>query len=479
MIYLIFNSFFSKFTLLHLLQSSLLYNPFRYVNTMTQERNTQQPKIIHENVTKITTLDNGIRVASENLYGSTGTVGVYIDAGSIYENESNNGTAHFLEHMAFKGTKTRTCEDIEILVENMGAQLNAYTSRELTAYFAKSFKNDMPVMVDIISDILQNSKLEVKHIERERSVILKEKEVVESNREEIVFDLFHYAAFNGTPLANTILGETKNIKTIQRKDLIDYIQTHYISPRIVVAASGPIEHEELVSVVEKSFRHLPTESNFDYSYLKNIDFIGSDIRVDDRSLDKVWGGITFRGPSWTNPDYIPFLIIQNFIGSWEKGMEGRKSSTPTLSDLSDEYDLCESYSAFSTCYNHTGLFGVYYETSYQTIGRFSEELMNEFAKIRSITQEELDRLRNRVKFSYLMQLDGSTAICEEIGRQILTLGRRMTPYEILERLDNVTLDDIQRICDTYLKNVDPVVASYGNLKNQPDYEKIRQMTSSL
>ncbi|KAI0990363.1 hypothetical protein GJ496_000112 [Pomphorhynchus laevis] len=162
--------------------------------------------------TKITTLDNGLRVASEDHGCPTCTVGVWIDAGTRFETDKTNGTAHFLEHMAFKGTKNRTQKQLEVEVENMGAQLNAYTSREQTVYYAKCLRKDLTKCVEILSDLLQNGTYGESEIERERDVILREMQEIELNMQEVVFDHLHATAFQGTPLSWTILGPTENIK---------------------------------------------------------------------------------------------------------------------------------------------------------------------------------------------------------------------------------------------------------------------------
>ncbi len=159
--------------------------------------------------------------------GETATVGVWIDAGSVWENEENNGVAHFLEHMAFKGTHNRTKEQIEQEIENMGGQLNAYTSREQTVYHAHVFKKDVPKAVEIISDIIQNSKFKEDDIERERGVILREMEEVESQTDEVIFDHLHSVAYQQTPLGFTILGPSKNIKKIQVSAYFLILQNYF------------------------------------------------------------------------------------------------------------------------------------------------------------------------------------------------------------------------------------------------------------
>ena len=164
--------------------------------------------------TLVSTLPNQLRVASESTGGATATVGVWIDTGSRYETDANNGVAHFLEHMAFKGTKKRSQLALEVEVENMGAQLNAYTSREQTVYYAKVLKEDVPKAVELLSDILTNSTFSAAAVERERDVILREMEEVESMTEEVIFDMLHEVAYVGTPLARTILGPEANCASL-------------------------------------------------------------------------------------------------------------------------------------------------------------------------------------------------------------------------------------------------------------------------
>jgi len=184
--------------------------------------------------TKVTTLPNGLRVASESdLSAATATVGVWIDAGSRFESASTNGTAHFLEHMIFKGTKRRSMRQLEEEVENMGGHLNAYTSREQTTYYAKVLKKDLPVAVDILADILQNSRFDDDRVTRERQVILREMEEVEGQVDEVMFDHLHATAFQHSSLGRTILGPAANIRSISKANLQDYIRTHYTAPRMV------------------------------------------------------------------------------------------------------------------------------------------------------------------------------------------------------------------------------------------------------
>ena len=231
----------------------------------------------------MTSLDSGLRIASESISGSeTATIGVWIDAGSRYE--TVNGAAHFLEHMAFKGTEKRTQKQLEMEIENMGGHLNAYTSREQTVYFAKVFKTDVGKAVEILSDILLNSKLDEAAIEREKDVILREMLEVNKKQEELVLDHLHATAYQGTELGWTILGSEENIANMKQSDLKSYIQSHYTAPRMVIAGAGAVDHSELCALAQQHFGNLPTGS-LDVA-MKPAVFTGSDYRYVQCTKDR-------------------------------------------------------------------------------------------------------------------------------------------------------------------------------------------------
>ncbi len=215
--------------------------------------------------TRITTLPSGLRVATEVRHGETATVGVWIDAGSRYETLANNGAAHFLEHLAFKGTKRRTQQGLEVEIENNGMHLNAYTSREQTVYFAKCFKQDVEKSMDVLSDILLHSELTAGAVERERGVIVREMEEVATQHEEVIMDLLHEAAYSTSGLGMTILGPEANIRSLQRNQFRAYIDTHYTAPRMVICGVGAVDHDELVALSSRYWdAHLPVAPRTTY-----------------------------------------------------------------------------------------------------------------------------------------------------------------------------------------------------------------------
>jgi len=310
--------------------------------------------------TRLTLLDNGMRVVSEDSVAPSATVGVWIDTGSRNETEKNNGVAHFLEHMAFKGTSKQTQNELELEIENMGAHLNAYTSREQTVFYAKCLTEDVGRSVEILSDIIQNSKLGEQEIERERDVILREMQEVEMDLQEVVFDHLHATAYQGTPLGRTILGPTKNIKSLSRNDLVEYINSNYRAPRIVLAAAGGVKHEELVQLANKYFGSMSSSNENLGSSLKRCRYTGSEVRVRDDDMPFAHIAIAVEGCGWTNADNIPLMVANTIIGSWDRSHGGGANLASNLASYSAQSNLCHSFQSFNTCYKDTGLWGIYF-----------------------------------------------------------------------------------------------------------------------
>merc|ERR1712142_339612 len=423
--------------------------------------------------TRVSVLDNGMRVATEDTGSPTATVGLWIDTGSRFESDANNGVAHFLEHMAFKGTSKRSQTDLELEVENMGAHLNAYTSREQTVYYAKCMSKDLPDALDILSDIIQNSTLGEDEIERERGVILREMQEVESNLQEVVFDHLHAVAFQGTPLGRTILGPTKNIKSISRADLVDYISTHYKGPRIVLAGAGGVDHESLVKVAGDLFSGLGGSYVGDAPQVAPCRFTGSEVRVRDDSMPLCHTAIAVEGAGWSDPDNIPLMVANTIIGSWDRTHGGGAHNASNLAQAAVIGNLCHSFQSFNTCYKDTGLWGMYFVCEPLKIEEFMLNLQSEWMRLcTNVTDFEVDRAKNVLRTNLLLQLDGTTPVCEDIGRQMLCYNRRIPLHELDARISAVSADVIRDTCYRYIYDKCPANASVGPNEGLPDYNRV-------
>lgn len=432
--------------------------------------NATKSAILNIPETRISTLKNGLRVASENSGSPTTTVGIWIDAGSRFENHKNNGVAHFLEHMAFKGTSKRSQTRLELEVENMGAHLNAYTSREQTVYYAKCFEHDLENTVEILSDINQNSLLREGDIEKERGVILREMQEVETILQEVVFDHLHHCAFKDSPLGMTILGPEHNIRNINRRDLLDYISTHYKGDRMVLAAAGGVDHDVLVRLAEKYFGGLSATYDGELPY-KECKFMGGELRVQDDGMPLAHVALAVEGAGWQDPLNIPLMVANTLIGSYDRSSGPNRASI--LGEKCSRLNLCHSFQSFNTGYTDTGLWGMYFVAEEDQLKDMTEAVQNEWLRIcDEVSEDEVKRARDHLLANMLLMLDGSTPICEDIGRQMLCYKRRIQPPELQARIQAVDIGGFKEACRKFIFNKKPALAAVGPISQLPDYAHI-------
>ncbi|KAF7030143.1 hypothetical protein CFC21_041749 [Triticum aestivum] len=433
---------------------------------------------------RVSTLPTGLRVVTQSYPAATrmASVGVWVDAGSRFELPGTNGTAHFLEHMAFKGTERRpTANALEVEIEDMGARLNAYTSREQTTFFADVQGRDVPAALDVLSDILQHPRFPQQGIQRERGVILREMEEVQGMMEEVIFDHLHTAAFRDHPLGDTILGPTENIKSISKKDLQQYISTHYTCPRMVVSASGAVDHDEVVDQVRKLFTGFSTDpTTADQLVEANpAIFTGSEVRVENAEMPLAHIAIAFKGSSWTDPSSIPLMVTQSILGSWNRSIGVGNCSGSALARGISNGGLAENLMAFNTNYRDTGLFGIYTSAPPDALHDLSRLMMEEFRRLAfRVSETEVARARNQLKSSILLHFDGSTAVSENNGRQMLTYGRVMPFLELFARIDAVDCDTVMETAKEFIIDKDVALAAVGPISNLPELSWFRSQTVS-
>uniref|UniRef100_A0A8C3D293 Cytochrome b-c1 complex subunit 1, mitochondrial n=1 Tax=Cairina moschata TaxID=8855 RepID=A0A8C3D293_CAIMO len=427
--------------------------------------------------TQVTTLDNGLRVASEESSQPTCTVGVWIGAGSRYENEKNNGAGYFVEHLAFKGTKKRSCAAFEKEVESMGAHLNGYTSREQTAYYIKALSKDMPKVVELLADIVQNCALEESQIEKERGVILQEMKETDSNLADVTFDYLHATAYQGTPLARTVEGTTENVKHLTRADLASYVETHFKAPRMVLAAAGGISHKELVDAARQHFSGVPFAYKEDaVPVLPRCRFTGSEAcchNADD-GLPVAHVALAVEGPGWADPDNVVLHVANAIIGCYDRTFGGGKNLSSRLGALAVEHKLCHSFQTFNTSYSDTGLFGFHFVSDPLCIDDMMFCAQGEWMRLcTSTTESEVKRAKNYLRNAMVAQLDGTTPVCETIGSHLLNYGRRIPLEEWDARISAVDARMVREVCSKYIYDKCPALAAVGPIEQLLDYNRIR------
>ncbi|KAK8921915.1 hypothetical protein KSP39_PZI019951 [Platanthera zijinensis] len=424
---------------------------------------------------RLSTLPNGIRVVTQAAPACSlhiASIGIWIDAGSRFEAPGTNGTAHFLEHMIFKGTRRRTAQSLEEEIENMGARLNAYTSREQTTFFADVQSKDIAVAVDVLADILQNSKFPEHAIKRERGVILREMEEVQGQMEEVIFDHLHAAAFYKHPLGDTILGPEENIQAISRVDLQKYISSHYTGPRMVVSAAGAVNHDEVVNLVRNLFTNLSRDPTLAGQLVmaKPAIFTACEVRVENNVMPLIHLAVSFKGASWTDSNSIPLMVFQTLLGSWNKTAGVGNCSGSSLARRVSTEGLAESVMAFNTNYCDTGLFGVYCTAKPGRLHELSCVLMQEIRGLAChVSEIEVIRAKNQLKSCLLLHIDGSTAVAENNGRQMLTYGRVIPFHELFARIDAVDAATVKDIARKFIIDQDVAVAAIGPVEGLPEH----------
>jgi len=410
----------------------------------------------------VTLLDNGLRVVSARMPGlETAAVGVWVNAGARCETAATNGIAHLLEHMAFKGTERRDALAIAEEIEQVGGHVNAYTSRECTAYVARVLKEDVPLAVDILADILQHSVMPEDELEREREVVIQEIAQVHDTPDDLVFDLFQETAFPDQPLGRSILGTEETVASFSREMLIDHMTRHYGAGRMVVVAAGHVDHEALVGHVAAAFADLvdrPADP------VASATYAGGD-RRHEQALEQVHLVLGLKGIAYDDPDFYAQQVLATALGG---GMSSR-----LFQEVREKRGLAYSVFAFASSYTDTGLFGVYAGAGRRQVRELIPVICDEVAKIAdTLTETELDRARAQLKASLLMSLESPSARCEQIGRQMLVFGRPIPPGEIIERIDAVDAPVLARAARRLIGGGPPTLTALGQIAEVEPYDRL-------
>ena len=374
-----------------------------------------------------TRLENGLRVVTHTMDAvESVSVGVFVDAGTRNEPAEINGVAHLLEHMAFKGTKRRSAMQIVAEIEAVGGHLNAYTTRETTAYYARVLKEDTALAVDILADILQNSVFDETELARERSVVLQEIGQSHDTPDDIIFDHFQATAFPEQPLGRPVLGDAERVRNIPRDAIRDYMKNTYSSQGMVLSAAGMIEHAQLVSLARALFTDLPGQSPVADD---KADYAGG-AYLEDRDLEQVHLALGFPGVGLHDEALYAASVLSTLFGG---GMSSR-----LFQEVREKRGLAYSIHTYCAHYSDCGVFGLYAGTGEAETAELMPVLCEEIRRLAgSLDDEEVRRARNQLKAATLMSMESTGARAEQIGEQTLIYGRAIPVDEIVRRIDAV------------------------------------------
>jgi len=412
---------------------------------------------------KVINLDNGLTVATDEMPGiETASVSVLVKTGSRFEDTENCGISHFLEHMAFKGTKTRNAKKLAEEFDDIGGHFNAYTSREKTVYYAKVLKDDLEKATDILSDILQNSTYDKDELDRERSVILEEMKMVQDTPDDCVFEHFQETAYPNQPFGRSILGTQEVIKNINRFNIVQYVNDHYSADNTIVSCAGNLDPSQFENIVESKFTNFPAHS------MRNKDearYVGGDVRV-EKDLEQVQLVIGFKGISYTDDDYYNQHILSIIAGG---GMSSR-----LFQEVREKRGLCYTISAFGSSYTDSGIFGIYAGTSDATANELIDATAGELLKLtHDINQEELQRAKTQLRAGILMSQESTVSRSEKLAGNIAIFGKYIPVSEIIEKIEAIDTTGIEKFAaKVFSKESAPTIASMGKIGKLYNYDDI-------
>jgi len=390
-------------------------------------------------------------------------VGIWIGTGSRYENAQNNGISHFIEHMLFKGTTRRTARQIAEELEAVGGQLNAFTSKEHTCYYAKVLRGNLPIAVDVLSDMVLNPLFDASEIERERGVVIEEIKMYDDTPEELVFDLIENELWGNHGIGWPISGSIEVVQSLTREAILDYYHHYYVPNNIVVVGAGNVEHHSFVQEVAQRFGSV-ARGNGGFECPAAHWQRGAVVRVKD--IEQVHLCLGLPGYSLTDPEQYALQVLNNILGG---GMSSR-----LFQEIREKRGLAYSvYSSFSP-YADTGLFAIYAGTSGESAAEVVNLIMQEFAHIkeRGFTAEEFRRAKESLKGSLLLSLEGTTSQMLRIGKAQLSYGRVSTPEELIAKLEAVQPEDVARVAQDVLDEQKCSMAIVGEPELEQDLREL-------
>lgn len=410
------------------------------------------------------TLSNGFRIVTEQMPGlQSASIGIWVTAGGRHERLEQNGIAHFLEHMAFKGTERRSALQIAEAIEDVGGYINAYTSREMTAYYARVLENDVPLALDVIADILLNPLFEKDEIEVERGVILQEIGQALDTPDDIIFDWLQEDAFADQALGRTILGPTERVSAFTKSDLSDFVAEHYGPEQMILSAAGAVDPEQLLALAEKLFGHLPRGP--EPVALPQAIWTGGERRV-KKPLEQAHFALAFESPHYLDPGIYAAQIHSIAMGG---GMSSR-----LFQELRENRGLCYTIFAQAGAYADTGMMTIYAGTSGDQLGDLATLTIEELKRAADdMSAEEVARARAQMKAGLLMGLESPSNRAERLARMVAIWGEVPTIEDTIERIDAVTTGDVRSFGAKMITEAGAAMTLYGPIGNAPSLEDLR------
>ncbi|MEP5730626.1 MAG: pitrilysin family protein [Sulfitobacter sp.] len=409
-------------------------------------------------------LSNGFRIVTENMPGlASASIGVWVAAGGRHETPQQNGVAHFLEHMAFKGTAKRSALQIAEAIEDVGGYINAYTSREVTAYYVRVLENDVALGLDVIADILRNPVLDPNEIEVERGVILQEIGQALDTPDDVIFDWLQESAYPDQPLGRTILGPTERVSNFSRADLQGFIGNHYGPEQMILAAAGAVDHDAIVKLAEDLFGDMPGKPLFQ---METARFKGGETRQ-IKSLEQAHFALGFESPGYRADDIYVAQIYASALGG---GMSSR-----LFQEIRENRGLCYTIFAQAGAYADTGMTTIYAGTSGDQLPELAKITIDEMKRAATdMSPAEVARARVQMKAGLLMGLESPSNRAERLARLVQIWDRVPPLTETIEMIDAVTTGDVRDLAERIVQTAPAALSLYGPVDQAPTLDELQE-----
>jgi predicted Zn-dependent peptidase len=413
---------------------------------------------------RLSRLPSGLTVLTHAMPHLESTaLGVWVGTGSRSERDNEHGLSHLLEHMAFKGTRTRSAIDIAEEIEAVGGEVNAATSVETTSYYARILKDDVPLAVDILSDILRNSVFDPTELEREQHVILQEIGAAYDTPDDRVYDLFTDAAYPGQPIGRNILGTAETVQSVASPMLDRYLGEHYHGPSMVLAAAGAVDHDQVVELAAERLGDLAADAGPKAAVAT---YRGGDKR-EPRDLKETQVIVGFEGRPYSSDAFYTAQVLAAIIGG---GMSSR-----LFQEVRERRGLCYSIYAFHWSFADTGVFGVHAATGPEDVAELMPVMLGELERaVHDIDGRELDRARAQLRAGLLMTLESPAARAGQLARQFLLFGRPIPIDELTAKIEAITVDDVRKLAGDIFTGSRPTVAAVGALDGMMADDKLAE-----
>lgn len=406
---------------------------------------------------EITTLENGIRVITETVnHVQFMSMGFWVGVGSRYETERQWGITHFIEHMLFKGTDKRTAEQISGAVDAVGGQLNAFTSKENTCYYIKTLTEDFPLAVDVLSDMLLNSRFDNEEIAKEREVIIEEIKMYEDTPDDLVHDLMSDNLWPNHPLGRSILGTEESIAAFDHDMLKSYVKQYYTGSNIVVSVVGNISHAQVVKAIKEVLGGIPKGAPNQYQTAGKAQ---SGVNCYYKEIAQSQICVAMPGVAKEDDRLFPLSILNTYLGG---GMSAR-----LVKKIREEEGLAYSVYSYNGSYADTGAFVISVGTRPENCQRVIDIILEELDDVRQngITQEELDKSFSQLKGSLFMGLETVNSRMNKLGRSMLAYDRVVTPEENVDELSKVTVADVKALAEDMFRRENLQITVLGPVKD--------------